>query len=551
MSNKIFILILITVFFSMLYFSCANEVRPTGGPRDTIPPLLISSIPEPQSLNFKDNTLILEFSEFIKTDKLNTQLLITPTIESEYKVKAGAKKLQIRFDEKNPFLENTTYTFNFQNSIKDLTENNPWENPKIVFSTGDYIDSLYIKGRVSELMTGKPATKHVVSIYSSSDTLNALTGKPMYFSVTDEDGFFQLENLISDTFTIFSFNDKNNNLIIDPSEEAYGFLPEPIYLDSSISNIRLKTIHLNISDLRLISVRPIRSYFDITYNKSITDYRLTPLDVEADLYSNLTDSNKKIRIYNTGSFSDSLRVESYAKDSVNNEFIDTLYVKFLESKLPPEKLQQKVSPEKNSQVPKAFKVEISFNKPILSVNYDSILVIYDSLSSIQLSSENLTFNQYRDKATIEKEIELPNEENKTFTFYSAPGSFLTAEGDSSAMINQPYRIIDPVNFGSIMGSISTDHDKFFIQLLSTDFKVVREIAHQRSFAFTLVPPGSYLIRALIDSDSDGEWESGNILNNEHPEEVVFYINEKNLPQTISLKANWEINDIHIVHETVE
>src|SRR5690554_4638979 len=158
-------------FISLLHFSCANEVHPTGGPRDTIPPYLIHSIPETQSLNYTKNIIFLEFNEFIKADKLNSQLLITPTVASKYKVKVGPKKIQIKFEDDRPFLENTTYTFNFQNSIKDLTEGNIWENPKIVFSTGNYIDSLYIKGRVVELMTAKPAKKYIVSIYSHSDTL--------------------------------------------------------------------------------------------------------------------------------------------------------------------------------------------------------------------------------------------------------------------------------------------------------------------------------------------------------------------------------------------
>jgi len=538
-------------FISLLHFSCANEVHPTGGPRDTIPPYLIHSIPETQSLNYTKNIIFLEFNEFIKADKLNSQLLITPTVASKYKVKVGPKKIQIKFEDDRPFLENTTYTFNFQNSIKDLTEGNIWENPKIVFSTGNYIDSLYIKGRVVELMTAKPAKKYIVSIYSHSDTLNALTGKPMYFTMTGEDGSFLLENLVSDTFKIYAFNDKNNNLIIDPSDEAYAFLPNPIALDSSVDDIELKALNLNISDIRLISARPIRTYFDITYNKSLIDYKLTPIDNNVNLYSNLVDSNKKIRIYNTGTITDSLQVEAFAKDSVYNIAIDTIVVKFTESRLPPEKLQHKVSPERNSQVHRDLTVDISFNKPIVSVNYDSLLIIYDSISHKKLTEENLLFNKSYDQLKIITEISHPSEENKEFTFYAAAGAFISAEGDSSSTINQIYKIIDPINFGSIHGSIFTKHDNFIIQLLRSDFKVFREIKNQRSFSFDLVPPGSYLIRILIDSNLDGEWGGGNILKNEPPEEVVFYLDEKKQPQTISLKANWEINDIQIVYEPSE
>lgn len=542
--------LLLFVIGSLIYFSCANPVRPTGGPRDTIPPQLTQSVPVNEALNYRGNSIILEFNEFIKTDKLNTQLLITPTVDEEYKVKAGAKKIQLVF-EKDAFLENTTYTFNFQNSIKDLTEGNSWENPKVVFSTGNYIDSLSIAGTVTELMTGKPAKNHVVSIYRSNDTLDALTGKPMYFTITDDKGYFQLENLISDQFRIYSFFDKNNNLILNPSDEPYGFLPDPVNLDSSVTGISLKTHTLNVSELRFVSARPIRSYFDIAYSKPVVEYRLSPLDDSVKLYSNLIEAGKKIRVYNTLSISDSIRVQAFVKDSVNNEISDTLYVKFLESKLPREKFQLHVVPERNTQVPENLSMEITFNKPILTSNLDSVLIVYDSVHSEPLEQANILYNYSRDKLTVEKKINLPDDNNQSFTFYAAAGSFISIEHDSSAAISQPYKILDPVNFGSISGSLSTRYDHFTIQLLNQNYSVIKEIKNTKSFSFRPVPPGSYMIRVLIDNNSNGEWEPGNILENIPPEEVIFYLNDQNQPETISIKANWEINDIHFQHEPVD
>jgi hypothetical protein len=546
MIERIVYTIFIILIASSVFLSCANEVRPTGGPRDTIPPLLVHSVPATQSTNFKGNTLVLEFNEFIKTDKLNTQLLITPTVNSNYKVRAGSRRLQIIFDEAEPFEPNTTYTFNFQNSIKDITEGNSWQNPKIVFSTGDYLDSLSISGQVNDLLTRRPIKNSVVSIYRTNDTLDALTGKPMYFTVSDDSGKFVLENLISSEFKIYSFNDKNNNLIIDANNESYGFLPEPINLTESVSGILLNHVTLNITDLRLISARPIRHYFDISFNKNLTDFSLEPITEDFTIHSNLVDQNRKIRIYDTFTDLDSVQVKLTAIDSINNIVQDTLFIKFQNSTLPPEKLTQSMIPQNKREVPSNFSGTITFNKPIIKINYDSIFFSYDSASFEHVTPDDLSFNDQRDKVHITKKLNVPSKENPvSFDFYAAPGSFISADNDENQVISHNYRLLNPVNFGTIMGSINTENKSFIIQLLNTNFNVEMEIKNQKNFRFINVPPGNYHLRILVDEDNDGKWDPGNILKNKPPEPVVFYVDQQGKLQTVSIKANWELTDITI------
>jgi hypothetical protein len=546
MLNKIIFPTLFLFLTFSLYLSCANEVRPTGGPRDTIPPLLTKSVPSTKSTNFSGNTLILEFNEFIKTDKLNTQLLITPRLDSEYKVKQISKRIQIEFEDENPFAPNTTYTFNFQNAIKDLTEGNPWLNSKIVFSTGDFLDSLFIEGHVFELLTHKPLKNAVVSIYYTQDTLNPITGKPQYFTVTDDKGYFLLENLISNSYRIYSFNDKNNNLTLDASNESYGFLPDSINLFQSLSSIVLNHISLNINELRLVSARPFRYYFDLSFNKSLTDYDLVPISNDVIIISNLIDQQKKIRVYNTIPLLDSLHVSVISYDSLENTVYDSLYIKFAPSTLPSEKLTQTMFPANNKETSTDFSGSITFNKPIKSINYDSIYFAYDSATFDPLTPENISFNKQKDVLYINKKLNIHDSDKPSNYNFNAPtGSFMSIENDSSQRIQQNYKILNPINYGSIQGTIQTESQGFILQLLSTNFNVEMESKNLKKFNFRHVPPGNYYIRLLIDTNLNGHWDPGNILENRLPEPVVFYKNQQNELETISIKANWEITDINL------
>ena len=159
--------------------SCANVSNPTGGPRDTIPPLLVESDPVHKSVNFQGDRVRLEFQERIVLENLNNNLIITPALDEEFKVKEGKYGMSIILTEK--LKDSTTYTFNFTEAVKDLTEGNTAENLVIALSTGDYLDSLMVLGKVEDLLTKTPIAKCIVALYEINDTLDIFTGTPKVF----------------------------------------------------------------------------------------------------------------------------------------------------------------------------------------------------------------------------------------------------------------------------------------------------------------------------------------------------------------------------------
>ena len=150
-----------------LIFGCAKRGTPTGGPKDTIPPLLINASPKNKSIQFKSREITLSFDEYIKLKNLDQQLIISPPLDlSELAIEPQttiSKKINIEFNDSLNLEEKTTYTFNFGSSIEDNNEGNILPFFSYTISTGDVIDSLFIKGKVSDAYSEE--TERYVSVY--------------------------------------------------------------------------------------------------------------------------------------------------------------------------------------------------------------------------------------------------------------------------------------------------------------------------------------------------------------------------------------------------
>ena len=264
---------ILSIGIILLIWGCANRVSPTGGPKDEDPPELVRSVPENGQRNFKSQEIELEFNEFIAPKSLNEQLIITPRIDTDYEYKYRKRSISLEFEE--PFADSTTYTLNFRDGIVDLTESLPTENLQIAFSTGNLLDTLEIYGSVLNLMTQQPKDNLIVGLYSIEDTLDIFTGPPYYFAKTDAEGHYHFRNIKDGTYKIYAFEDGNKNLICQSDGEAYGFLSEPIELDTVVFADTINIEHMNLDTLELTRVRSSGRYFNVLANKYLTMAKLT------------------------------------------------------------------------------------------------------------------------------------------------------------------------------------------------------------------------------------------------------------------------------------
>src|SRR5215204_2545680 len=173
------------VLIGFIGFSCANIIPPAGGPRDTLPPVLINATPNDSTVNFNANRITLNFDEYIDLKEVQNNLLFTPLFAPdslpEVQVKLETVSIRIR-----SILEpNTTYTFDFGNAITDVNENNPFRRYTYVFSTGPYIDSLQLSGRVLLAENGKVDSTLTIVLHRDFTDSAVVKNRPRYAARVD------------------------------------------------------------------------------------------------------------------------------------------------------------------------------------------------------------------------------------------------------------------------------------------------------------------------------------------------------------------------------
>ena len=224
--------------------SCAKRGSITGGLKDTIAPSLKMSFPKNFSCNFKEKQIKLEFDEIVILKTLSKQLVISPPMKYEPLIIPTTASKYITIKIKDTLKPNTTYSFNFGQSITDNNEGNPLNQFKYVFSTGSYIDSLALGGKVKYAFEKEAEPFISVMLYEVNDTFNdsvIYKESPRYITNTlDSLKSFRLENLKEGKYLLVALKDLNKNNKFDPKTEKIGFIKDFI----SIPNDTLYEIEL-------------------------------------------------------------------------------------------------------------------------------------------------------------------------------------------------------------------------------------------------------------------------------------------------------------------
>ncbi|MFW6257492.1 MAG: Ig-like domain-containing domain, partial [Prolixibacteraceae bacterium] len=203
--DKIPYLIIAGFAWIIIVSSCANQGMPSGGPRDSIPPVLVSTSPRYKSLNFGGDEVRLTFNEFIIPDQVSEQLVISPPIEKRPTILMKSKTLIVRFPES--LQDSMTYSLDFKNSVVDNNEQNPIEDLRFIFSTGDELDSLRVAGNVMNAFNMEPLENVLVLLHKNLHDSAVYTLLPDYIARTDEEGMYLFDNLDEGKYHVFSLND--------------------------------------------------------------------------------------------------------------------------------------------------------------------------------------------------------------------------------------------------------------------------------------------------------------------------------------------------------
>lgn len=225
--NFILVIIVFGLYVLHLLSSCAQTGSISGGPRDSIAPVLYRSVPDSNSLNFQDDRIVLLFDEYLTLKEVEQQLVVSPPFDKTPKVILKGKKVVVDFEE--PLLDSITYTLNFKNSITDFTEGNAIENFVFSFSTGSTLDTFKIKGRVLDAYTQKPREKVWVMLYAENVDSLPYKELPLYLAKTDTGGYYAFHNIKQMQYKIFALNASNLNYLYDLPNEEIGFADSMLF----------------------------------------------------------------------------------------------------------------------------------------------------------------------------------------------------------------------------------------------------------------------------------------------------------------------------------
>lgn len=538
-------IISVILFNSIL--GCASVATPTGGAKDELPPELLSANPTTGQKNFKGNQLQMTFSEAIKLKDPKEEILITPSPGSN--TTFTIKKDKLIIEPEKAWEENTTYSLNFRDGVQDLTEGNPAENLRIAFSTGPDIDSLSISGQVAFTFSEKIPEKITVALYQS-DTTDIFTQAPTYFTKTDKEGQFSIQNLKSGKYYVYAFDDKNKNLKIESKNEKFGFLAKPIELESNQDSLTIYLIGVDTKQPTLTSIRHTTQTTLVRLNKNPDSLHITLTDISKGL-ATFGDKPSELIFYHAFKEKDSLKVNLFLKDSVEQTLDTTFYLKHSETKVAKESFTTKEQLDIYNPVTKIFTYQLSFNKPLASLNLDSIYIRLDSTSVIKIEQTDLKIDTLFHLLTLNKKIEQPspdpeaNKKKKKNPFLRfGKGAIISYELDSIKTIVKEITFLREEDTGSVAIKVETEERNYLVQLLSRDDKLIQQLRNPKEISFKFLKPLEYKLRVIIDTNGNGKWDAGSFTKGIEPEKIFFYKSEEG-KYSFPIRANWEVGPLGI------
>ncbi len=233
----LFIAILLILFISL--FSgpgCANIIPPSGGPADSLPPVLLEVSPPDSTLNFKGNRIVFTFDEYVNLSDVSNNLLFTPTFNITPIVDVRLKTITVRL--KDTLEANTTYIFNFGNAIMDINENNILRDYVYTFSTGPALDSLMLTGKVTMAETGTIDSTLTIILHRNLEDSAVIKDRPRYVARVDRTGSFTFKNLPSGTFAIYALGNAGLNRRYNKNQ-AFAFADSPVIVSPEVKPVNL------------------------------------------------------------------------------------------------------------------------------------------------------------------------------------------------------------------------------------------------------------------------------------------------------------------------
>ena len=608
-ATKIVLRTLILLLFGGAFFSrCANIMTPNGGPKDTLPPVIVKIEPGNFATNFKAKKIYIEFNEFVQIKDQNKEMFTSPAMKKLPLLTTRGKGIVITI--RDTLKENTTYAIDLGSAIQDNNESNPLNAMRYVFSTGDKIDSMMCSGYTADSYKADSVSRTFIWFYIA-DSLPSTPGydstilnrKPDVIARAQNNGIFIAQNLKPVNYRIYAIGDKNDNQLYEPGTDMVGLL------DTVYNPAKMPEFAIWFDSLRMYPSAEPQLYFRMFTDKAFVNQRLVdaqrPEQKKALLYfnadypridslvfdnipsdkilidpqtngrdtvalwfnvpaENLPDTIKGKIVYYRH---DSLRQLSKTREPLKLAWrlVETKEQEKERERIEKEKAKAKAEGReyKDPNYKNPFKLNISAGKEInpekgFDITFGSPAVKLDS-TAIEIAvvdeKKNKTpikWHLKRDSMNMCRWQVVANwKDNTNYQLYIPKKSITDIMGYENDSTVVAFTTYDPEKFATVSLNVTGVGKKQYILLLTdSSGKTLQEIKGVKSgkYRFNFVSPGDIRLRVIEDTNGNGQWDSGDVISGLQPERAEVYFNERG-EDLFTTRMNWdfEINiDMHKV-----
>ncbi|MFI3280857.1 MAG: Ig-like domain-containing protein [Rikenellaceae bacterium] len=591
--------VVVMLFFSAFFSRCASVLSPTGGPKDTLPPVIISLVPDNYTTNFEADKIFIEFDEFVQIKDQQKEFFTSPAMKKTPTLTTRGRGIVVTI--KDTLLENTTYALNFGSSIQDNNESNPLNAMRYVFSTGPAIDSMIVSGYTADSYKADSVSKSFIYFFIADSLENVaeydstlFKYKPAAIARAEKNGIFIAQNLKPISYRAYAIEDTNDNQMYEPGTDKVGFLGEDIAPQD------LPGFGIWYDSIRRYPVADPQLYFrmftDVAFKRQILQESARPLQHKAMLYfgapnpeieSITFDSLAQDQVivdYQTrnrdtvalwfnapaAQLPDTIRtyVTYYKHDSINNLVlnIDTLKLawRLIETKeMEKQRLEKEAQRDaalaigeewKDPDNPFKFKLPltgevnperhltIDFDYPLTSIDTTKLLLTRMDPDSL---ITDMVIDLERDTANLRRYYIRSKWGSPTdrYTLTIPEGTFTDVAGFKNDSLVGSYTVSDPEKYATVLIHLRARDSlnaRYIIQLLDGSSKLLEEKRNLEAgdVRFNYVPAGEIRFRIIEDRNGNGIWDTGNVVERRQAERSEIY--SSNGEDTFATKINWEV-----------
>jgi len=542
--NLLFSLLL---FSLLLFFSCARQVMPSGGPRDTTPPKVVAEKPENGSVNFHGKIIKVTFDEYITLNNPGENVIFSPPLAQRVDYSTQGKSLIVKMND--TLRHNTTYNLLFSDCIQDFHEGNKLSGYNYAFATGDSIDKCKLFGKVENIHTQKPEPKCFVMLYEEDIDSLPLTKRPNYITKTNEQGEFIFHHLKPIKYKLFALKDINSDFIFNLPNELIAF-SDSMYEAKCYASDSLFKADANASITMLLfqeadTVQTLSPYintrlglyrFPFKQPVKTFDFKMES-DTAVDYFFTANETRDTLSLYLKSFF------ETSATAIITTDFVRMDTVELYPYK-PPRSMSKnqkpvisKLSVTLSNNDALFLPTLLNFSYPLKPVDSVKILVI----GSLRGKDTTSVFISVPDSFVMQLPVPFPFEPKINYNIVLKDSLFYGYDGTTHDTVNFALSKKTEKDYGNLFINykIAEGADaNFIVELLSPNQKLIQKdiLSSSQRVEYKHLLPGNYKIKVTEDKNRNGKWDTGSYRKKMQPEKVFF------IDKTITIRGFWDTEE---------